>query len=708
MTRNMFGSTLSLKSTAVGVPFLLALLLFSVADAGDPKIARAVAPSVRCESAKNKEVGKRTKCVAGVFSKAVAKFEAPDGVKLTKCGTKFSDKFTKIEDKAAGACPTVGDAAAVGGDVDACLDAVITNLGGPMGAGDDTDKCQGKKVKQAGKFLDCRMKATAKGIKKGLAPDYTKCDEKVLSAFTKLDDKGGCAATGDAPAVQSDLTACADAASASLTGVVGPACGDGTVDAGEQCDDGNLVNGDGCSDQCTVEGTVEYSQDFEALDQGSLTALGDDGWLIFANVFAPDGVTYLYGYGVFPAPNDPGAPAFCLIADSQGGTEQGSQQLVVFSDYNNADHGVGNRIESNVFQERSIVASDVGKTITFLFDAKRGDINDPSGSSTALAFFKTLDPGAGFATTNFITTDTTSLPITWSTLSISIDITAGLVGQLLQFGYNTTATNFDPSGNFYDNIVVSSVGGTTVDADGDGYCIPNGLDGNTDGDCDDAGENTADVDCNDADATSFPQATELICADGADNDCDGNADASDSDCTPIGGELTINGDFETGDITGWTDFSAANNGTFAATMAQANGGAWSGNLVASVPGGGGPASFPVVKQANIGLGTVTPNSSITISFDLFGSLAGVGGVVFAEFFSELTGGGTSKAEILSGAPLLPNPPNDWTAGWVSYSFTTTTGPDVSGGVTLQLKTDCGANPGCTVDVFFDNVSVTVP
>jgi hypothetical protein len=97
-----------------------------------------------------------------------------------------------------------------------------------------------------------------------------------------------------------------------------------------------------------------------------------------------------------------------------------------------------------------------------------------------------------------------------------------------------------------------------------------------------------------------------------------------------------------------------------------------------------------------------------VQFDLNGSLAGAGGVVFAEMFSEISGGGTSKSEIITGAPLFPVGPNDWTAGWVSYSFNLTLGPDVSGGVTLQLKADCGANPGCTVDVFFDNVSVTVP
>ena len=164
-----------------------------------------------------------------------------------------------------------------------------------------------------------------------------------------------------------------------------------------------------------------------------------------------------------------------------------------------------------------------------------------------------------------------------------------------------------------------------------------------------------------------------------------------------GGELAVNGDFETGDISGWTDFSGANNGTFTATTAEANGGSYSGNLVASVPAGGGPASFPVVKQANIGIGTVQPNSTVTVSFDLKGSIVGTGGVIFVEFFSELSSGGTSQAGIIS----QPVP----TSSWVNYSIPVTTGNDVSGGVTLQLKADCGANAGCTVDAYFDNVSV---
>jgi len=202
-----------------------------------------------------------------------------------------------------------------------------------------------------------------------------------------------------------------------------------------------------------------YSQDFEGLVQADPNALGNDGWKIFANVF--DGSwNYLYGYGTFPAPNNPGDPAFCLIASGEGGVPQGAQQLVVFSDYKNTDHGIGNIIEANVFQERTIGAGDVGTTWNFLFDAKKGDLG---GASTALAFIKTLDPNNSFAQTNFITVDMTSIPATWGTYSLSIAIDNGLVGQILQFGFLSYASNYEPSGIFYDNINFAEEGTVAVE-----------------------------------------------------------------------------------------------------------------------------------------------------------------------------------------------------------------------------------------------------
>lgn len=201
-----------------------------------------------------------------------------------------------------------------------------------------------------------------------------------------------------------------------------------------------------------------YTQNFESLLISSPSALTADGWVVYGNVFAPGGA-YLYGYGPFGAPN--GGSAFCSIDAGQGGAEQGAQQLSVYSDYNNADHGTGNIVESNVYREQTIVAGDVGGYWTFQFDAKKGNLVAPS---TATAFIKTLDPANGYATTNLLTVNTTNLPTTWGTYTISIPITANLVGQLLQIGFANQATGYISSGIFYDNIFFFRAGTLDVGA----------------------------------------------------------------------------------------------------------------------------------------------------------------------------------------------------------------------------------------------------
>lgn len=205
---------------------------------------------------------------------------------------------------------------------------------------------------------------------------------------------------------------------------------------------------------------ASYSQDFEGLVQADPGALGNDGWLVFGNVFDSGG-GYLYGYGVFPAPNNSGG--FSAIASGQGGPAQGAQQLSIYSDYNSLEHinMTGNLVESNVFQEQTVAAGDVGSTWQFDFDAKLGNLG---GASTALAFIKTLDPNAGYATTNFITTNMTVIPGTWDSYSLTIAIDPGLVGQILQFGFACTASNAEPSGVFYDNINFDLMGTVSVEA----------------------------------------------------------------------------------------------------------------------------------------------------------------------------------------------------------------------------------------------------
>lgn len=197
-----------------------------------------------------------------------------------------------------------------------------------------------------------------------------------------------------------------------------------------------------------------YAQDFEGLApvDGSLAA---DGWLVYGNIFDPAG-NFLWSHGPWPAPNNVGN--WCDIVTGEGGAAQEMQQLVMYSDYGNVDHAVGNLIESNLFQERTIAVGATG-VWSFNFDAKMGNLG---GASTALAFIKTLDPNAGWAMTNFITVDMTSIPATWGSYSLTIDM-AGLDGQILQFGFASTASNYEPSGVFYDNVAFSPDGTVATD-----------------------------------------------------------------------------------------------------------------------------------------------------------------------------------------------------------------------------------------------------
>jgi hypothetical protein len=155
-------------------------------------------------------------------------------------------------------------------------------------------------------------------------------------------------------------------------------------------------------------------------------------------------------------------------------------------------------------------------------------------------------------------------------------------------------------------------------------------------------------------------------------------------------EIALNGGFETGDFTDWTESGGAivttnpSEGTY---CAQLN------NIT--------PASASLLKNANVGIGTVSAGQEVTITFDARGTLVD-GGVAFAEFFSELSGGGVSASGILGGGPLNLDPdPNTWK----SFSFTTTTGPDVSGGVTLQLTATTGGAPTSVANMFYDNISI---
>ncbi|MBT8453625.1 MAG: hypothetical protein KJO40_16795, partial [Deltaproteobacteria bacterium] len=192
--------------------------------------------------------------------------------------------------------------------------------------------------------------------------------------------------------------ACDDQTGSCVVGGNEPAGTDCAEDGGNFCDGaGNCVecNGDGqcASDEACVDNVCEtvvevlYTQDFEALDPTGPAALADDGWLYFGNVYTSTG-GFKFGFGPFVAPTVSGQ--ISGIATGEGGPDQGAQQLVVFSNYDCCQPGEGHfgtdLVETIVFQEiKPIPGSFIGQTLTFTFDAKRGNIE---GGTTAQAFIR--------------------------------------------------------------------------------------------------------------------------------------------------------------------------------------------------------------------------------------------------------------------------------------------------------------------------------
>ena len=220
-----------------------------------------------------------------------------------------------------------------------------------------------------------------------------------------------------------------------------------------------------------------YNQNFEppGIEATDPDTLGNDNWFIFTDVFDQNGVLkFGFNFPLDPAPNtqDPAEADYCNVVLGQGGATQGLQVLSVFSDYSccqgtNEGHFNGtDLVESSVFREWTVGAADVGSTWTFSFDAKKGNIE---GTTTAKAFIKVLD---GPTTVVLNPVDTTNISEEWTRYDVSITIDAALVGNVLQIGFASTASNFAGSGIYYDNIDWAP--SMAVDSDMDG--VPDSAD----------------------------------------------------------------------------------------------------------------------------------------------------------------------------------------------------------------------------------------
>ena len=163
-----------------------------------------------------------------------------------------------------------------------------------------------------------------------------------------------------------------------------------------------------------------------------------------------------------------------------------------------------------------------------------------------------------------------------------------------------------------------------------------------------------------------------------------------------GSNLATNGDFETGDFSGWQQF--VNSGVQSISNdTPPNGGSFSAAISGNTaPGLGGTTE---IKQANLGAGTLQLGDVLTITFDVRGTF-GPGGQLNVLSFTEIGGGGAD----LSNQTVIAGGVDNWTTQ--SYQVTLS-GSDASGGFSLAFNAVCGAVTDCVADVFIDNVSIVL-
>lgn len=168
-------------------------------------------------------------------------------------------------------------------------------------------------------------------------------------------------------------------------------------------------------------------------------------------------------------------------------------------------------------------------------------------------------------------------------------------------------------------------------------------------------------------------------------------DGGDGGGADTGTNIAINGDFETGNDTGWVFFQ--NGGKAELDNTVNNGGSWSGKLST-----GGPSN-PAFKQEGIGAGTVKAGDVIRVRFDHKGVIVPPGGVFNVLLFGE-GANGASFTHVFNPAPV---PGGTWTN--FTGTFTIPPGTDVSKGISFLIEAVCGGDAGCSVTANIDNVRV---
>ncbi|WP_044397566.1 immunoglobulin-like domain-containing protein [Lacinutrix sp. Hel_I_90] len=166
---------------------------------------------------------------------------------------------------------------------------------------------------------------------------------------------------------------------------------------------------------------------------------------------------------------------------------------------------------------------------------------------------------------------------------------------------------------------------------------------------------------------------------------------------PPAGEFILDGDFEA-NANCWGLFD--NGGTTTISTTVSNGGGTNSGQIQTATG-----ANPGLKQERFGVGTIQPNTTYVVTFDIKADAANplVDGAVFQVFtFSEpADGSGLSATQHV----LIAGDANLATA-WTPRSYTFTTAGNVDGGVSLLFELVCGGATTCGGTINIDNVSLT--
>ena len=165
------------------------------------------------------------------------------------------------------------------------------------------------------------------------------------------------------------------------------------------------------------------------------------------------------------------------------------------------------------------------------------------------------------------------------------------------------------------------------------------------------------------------------------------------------GNFLTNGDFETGDETGWLFFDTETTNGGSAGISDTENNTTGGTYSARVQSG--TQNNPGIKQERFGVGSIQANQQLTVQFDSKTESLVDGAVVNVLAFSESATVG--KAAVLHNLGTINTSAGTWNTN--TYNFTTA--GDVTGGVSILLEVVCGGADTCEGIVYFDNISVEV-